>query len=231
MSIKQLPESERPYEKAKMYGLENLSNSELLAIIIKTGTKEKTSVELAKQILSIESENKNNIQFLQDVSIEELMKIKGIGTIKAIQIKAICELTKRMSKPINTLQVKIRTPENVMQLMNEMKYEKREKIKVLVLNIKNVLLKILDISYGGTGFATAAPKDILTVPVKMGAPRIIVVHNHPTGDPTPSKEDIKFTKRLYVASGYLGIDLIDHIIIGYDKYISIFSTERIREEQ
>lgn len=231
MSIKQLPESERPYEKAKMYGLGNLSNSELLAIIIKTGTKEKTSVELAKQILSIESENKNNIQFLQDVSIEELMKIKGIGKIKAIQIKAICELTKRMSKPINTLQVKIRTPENVMQLMNEMKYEKREKIKVLVLNIKNVLLKILDISYGGTGFATADPKDILTEPVKMGAPRIIVVHNHPTGDPTPSKEDIKFTKRLYVASGYLGIDLIDHIIIGYDKYISIFSTERIREEQ
>ena len=102
---------------------------------------------------------------------------------------------------------------------------------MLVLNIKNVLLKILDISYGGTGFATADPKDILTEPVKMGAPRIIVVHNHPTGDPTPSKEDIKFTKRLYVASGYLGIDLIDHIIIGYDKYISIFSTERIREEQ
>lgn len=228
MSIKKLPKSERPYEKAQMYGIENLSNSELLAIIIKTGTKEKTSVELAQEILSIESENKENIQFLQDISIEEFMHIKGIGKVKAIQIKAICELTKRMSRPIENIEIKIRTSDNVAQLlMNEMKYEKREKLKVLVLNTKNVLLKIIDVSYGGTNSATVEPKDVLTEPIKMGAPRIILVHNHPSGEPTPSEEDIELTKRIYKAASILGITLLDHVIIGNNKYVSIFSTGRI----
>lgn len=228
MSIKKLPTSERPYEKAQMYGIENLSNSELLAIIIKTGTKEKTSVELAQEILSIESKNKENIQFLQDISIEEFMNIKGIGRVKAIQIKAICELTKRMSRPIENIETKIRTSDNVAQLlMNEMKYEKREKLKVLVLNTKNVLLKIIDVSYGGTNSATVEPKDVLTEPIKMGAPRIILVHNHPSGDPTPSKEDIELTKRIYNAANILGINLLDHVVIGYNKYASIVSTGRI----
>lgn len=228
MSIKKLPTSERPYEKAQMYGIENLSNSELLAIIIKTGTKEKTSVELAQEILSIESKNKENIQFLQDISIEEFMHIKGIGKVKAIQIKAICELTKRMSRPIENIETRIRTSDNVAQLlMNEMKYEKREKLKVLVLNTKNVLLKIIDVSYGGTNSATVEPKDVLTEPIKMGAPRIILVHNHPSGDPTPSEEDIELTKRMYKAANILGISLLDHVVIGNNKYASIVSTGRI----
>lgn len=230
MTIKKLPISERPYEKAQMYGIENLSNSELLAIIIKTGTKEKTSVQLAQEILSIDANNKENIQFLQEISIEEFMKIKGIGKVKAIQLKAICELNKRMARPIYKENVKIITPESVAQLlMNEMKYEKREKLKVLVLNVKNILLKIIDVSYGGTNSAIAEPKDILTEPVKMGAPRIILVHNHPSGDPTPSKEDFNLTERIYDAASILGIDLLDHIIIGNNKYASIFSMKRIGE--
>ena len=162
MTIKKLPSTERPYEKAQMYGIENLSNSELLAIIIKTGTKEKTSVQLAQEILSIESKNKENIQFLQDISLEELTKIKGIGIVKAIQIKAVCEMAKRISKPLNANKVQIRSSASVANLlMNEMKYEKREKVKVLVLNTKNVLIKIIDVSYGGTNSAIIEPKDIL----------------------------------------------------------------------
>ena len=229
MKIKELPETERPYEKAQMYGIENLSNSELLAIIIKTGTKEKTSVELAQEILSIEKTDKENIQFLHNVSIEELTKIKGIGKVKAIQIKAICELNKRMARPIGGEEIKIRTAENVAELlMNEMKYEKREKVKTLVLNTKNILLKIFDVSYGGTNSAVIEPKDVLTEPIKMGAPKIILVHNHPSGDPTPSKEDIEFTKRIYNAAALLGIELLDHIVIGNQKYISIFSIGRMK---
>lgn len=228
MTIKKLPISERPYEKAQMYGIESLSNAELLAIIIKTGTKEKTSVELAKEILSMETDNKKNIQFLQDIAIEEFMKIKGIGKVKAIQLKAICELNKRMYRPIAQEKTKIRTPDSVAHLlMNEMKYEKREKLKVLVLNIKNILLKIIDVSYGGTNSAIVEPKDILLEPIKMGAPRIILVHNHPSGDPTPSEEDIELTKRIYNAAGMLGIDLLDHIVIGDNEYVSIFSIVRI----
>ncbi len=228
MTIKKLPISERPYEKAQMYGLESLSNSELLAIIIKTGTKEKTSIELAQEILSIETNNKENIQFLQEISIEDFMKIKGIGKVKAIQLKAICELNKRMARPIAQKQVRLRTPDSVAQLlMNEMKYEKREKLKVLVLNVKNILLKIIDVTYGGTNSATVEPKDILAEPIKMGAPRIILAHNHPSGDPTPSKEDFELTKRIYDAANILGIDLLDHIIIGNNKYASIFLMKRI----
>lgn len=228
MTIKKLPELERPYEKAQMYGLQSLSNSELLAIIIKTGTKEKTSVELAQEILSIEKSEKDNIQFLQDVSIEELTQIKGIGKVKATQIKALCELNKRMTRPIQKAEIRIRTAENVVQLlMNEMQYEKREKVKVLVLNTKNILLRIIDVSYGGTNSAVIEPKDILTEPTKMGAPKIILVHNHPSGDPTPSKEDIELTKRIYKAAALLGIELLDHIVIGKQKYISIVSIGRI----
>lgn len=228
MTIKNLPELERPYEKAQLYGIQSLSNSELLAIIIKTGTKEKTSVELAQEILSIEKSEKDNIQFLQDVSIEELTKIKGIGKVKATQIKAICELNKRMTRPIQKAEIRIRTAENVAQLlMNEMQYEKREKVKVLVLNTKNILLRIIDVSYGGTNSAVIEPKDILTEPTKMGAPKIILVHNHPSGDPTPSKEDIELTKRIYKAAALLGIELLDHIVIGKQKYISIVSIGRI----
>ena len=127
MIIKKLPVLERPYEKAQMYGIENLSNAELLAIIIKTGTKEKTSIELAQEILSIETNGKENIQFLQDVTIQDLTKIKGVGTVKAIQIKAVCELNKRMARPKNKENIKIGRPYDVYQLLtNEMRYEKRE---------------------------------------------------------------------------------------------------------
>lgn len=221
MPIKKLPSSERPYEKMMMYGAEKLSDSELLAIIIKTGTKERTAIELSQDILRMKSNNKT-IRFLQNTSIEEFMKIKGIGKVKAIQLKAVCELTKRISKPIEE-KIKIQTPRDVANLlMNELKFEKREKIKELILNTKNILIKIIDISYGGSDFAIMDPKDVLCEPVKMGEPKIILVHNHPSGDPMPSKQDIDATKNIMEASRLLGIEMLDHIIIGDDKYESVF---------
>ena len=223
MTIKKLPISERPYEKMQMYGSENLSNSELLAIIIKTGTNEKTSVELAQEILKLGSQDRNDLHFLQDLSIEEFMQIKGIGKVKAIQLKAVCELTKRMSRPIQNMNIKIRIPLDVAKLlMNELKFEKREKVKVLMLNRRNILLKIIDVSYGGTNSAIIEPKDILAEPIKMGAPKIILVHNHPSGDPKPSVQDLNLTKTVYKAGKMLGIQLIDHIVIGNEQYENIF---------
>ena len=166
---------------------------------------------------------------MQDISLEELTKIKGIGIVKAIQIKAVCEMAKRISKPLNANKVQIRSSASVANLlMNEMKYEKREKVKVLVLNTKNVLIKIIDVSYGGTNSAIIEPKDILAEPIKMGAPKIILVHNHPSGDPTPSQEDIETTKRLYNAAALLGIELLDHIVIGNERYTSVFSIGGLR---
>lgn len=144
LSIKQLPNSERPYEKLEMYGEKTLSNSELLAIILKTGTKEQTAVGLAQNILTLKG--KEDIRALQEISLAELKKIKGIGKVKAIQIKAVCELAKRMSRPIN-LNVTIKQSKDVADLlMDELKYEKREIVKIIILNTKNVVQKIVDIA-------------------------------------------------------------------------------------
>lgn len=223
IKMKEMPISERPYEKLKMHGAETLTNSELLAIIIKNGTKEKTALDLAKEVLKLnENKEKEDLSFLQEISISEFMKIKGIGEIKAIQLLAVCELVKRINKPINRENIKIKDSKDVAQLfMNELKYEKREKVKLILLNSKNIVLKIKDISYGGTNFAMIEPKEILSEAIKLQAPKIILVHNHPSGDVTPSKADFNMTDRIYEAAEIMGIQLLDHIIIGDNKFESI----------
>ena len=223
IKMKELPISERPYEKLEMYGANSLSNAELLAIIIKTGTKEESSVTIAQKILNLNEDRKNNLKFLQDISINELTKIKGIGKIKAIQLKAVSELTKRMSRPITNNKIKITCPQDVANLLiDELKNEKRELVKVLILNSKNIIIKILDVSYGSSNLAIVTPKDILAEVIKMEAPKIILVHNHPSGDPLPSKADMAFTDRLIEACKLLGVELLDHIVIGHNSYESIF---------
>ena len=226
IKIKQLPETERPNEKLELYGEKRLSNAELLAIIIKTGTKEESSLTLAQRILSMNNKNveQNNLDFLREFSLQELMKIKGIGRVKAIQIKALCELASRMATPINYKKIKIKEPEDVAKLlMEEMRFEKVEIAKLLILNTKNEVLKIKNITVGGTNFTNISIKDILVEPIKMQAPKIILVHNHPSGDPVPSKADIQITERLHMAAMSLDIQLLDHIVIGNMKYVSIFS--------
>lgn len=232
IGIKQLPETERPYEKLELYGEKMLSNAELLAIIIKSGTKENTSVELANKILSLNGNDcKNNmLQSLQDTSLEEFQKIKGIGKVKAIQLKAVCELARRMSQPINRKAIKVNSSQDVANLlMNELRYEKVEYVKLLLLNAKNIIVRIIDISKGGSNSAVVEPKEVLQEAIRAGIPKIILVHNHPSGDSTPSPADIEMTKRMYSAANILGIQLLDHIVIGNGCYTSIFSAERIVE--
>lgn len=225
ITMKELPESERPYEKLEMYGAGFLSNAELLAIIIKTGTKEETAVGLAQKILNLNTENKSNsLRFLEQTTIEELTKIKGIGKVKAIQIKAVCEIAKRMSRPINTKKVLIKEPKDVANLLTEeLRYEKREILKVIMLNTKNIVQKIIDISVGATSKIYVEPKDILKEAIKMEVPKIIMVHNHPSGDVTPSIADIEMTNRVQKCAKLFGIQLIDHIIIGDGTFESILS--------
>ena len=228
IKMKELPESERPYEKMELYGSGALSNSELLAIIIKCGTKEETSVSLAQKILKLrENTEGKDLRFLEDLSIEELTKIKGIGKVKAIQILATCELAKRMSKPIDSLKIVIKNTEDVANLfMDELKYEKKEIAKLLILNSKNVVLKIIDIAIGGGNFAAIEPKIILKEPIKMGAQKIILVHNHPSGNTTPSDEDYRITDRIYECADIMGITLLDHVIIGDSTFESIFKAKK-----
>ena len=227
MKMKELPISERPYEKLEMYGEKSLSNSELLAIIIKTGTKEETSVGLAQRILSLNGNNNTqDLRFLQDISIADFERIKGIGKVKAIQLKAVCELAKRMSRPVKQLKIKIKSGKDVANLlMEEMRYEKREIAKVVVLNNNMIILNIIDISYGGNNFAMIEPKEILLEAIKCDAPKIILVHNHPSGNPTPSQTDYQVTDRIYECTQMLGIELLDHIIIGDGTYESVMKNK------
>ena len=228
IKMKELPISERPYEKLKTYGAEKLTNSELLAILIKSGTKDYTAIDLANNVLKLsDNKEKEDLSFLQDISITELMDIKGIGEVKAIQILAVCELVKRINKPINKQNIKIKDAKDVAKLlMNELRYEKREIVKLILLNGKNIVLKIKDISYGGTNFAMIEPKEVLVEAIKLQAPKIILVHNHPSGDVIPSQSDFIMTDRMYEASEILGIQLLDHVIIGDNKFESILGLKQ-----
>jgi DNA repair protein RadC len=211
--MKELPISERPYEKLELQGEKSLTNAELLAIIIKSGTKDQTSVELAQSILRLNTnKDEENLNFLRDISIEEFMKIKGIGRVKAIQLKAICELAIRMNKPVNYRRIQIRTP-----------FDFAKVVKVAMLDNKNLILKIADVSMGGSNFANVQIKDILIEAIKIQAPKIILVHNHPSGDSTPSHVDFELTERVKKAAELIGITLADHIVIGNLEYTSIFS--------
>ena len=214
---------ERPYEKLELYGEKSLSNAELLAIIIKTGTKEQTSVEIANQVLKINNnEDKDDLNFLKDISIEELMKLKGIGRVKAIQIKALCEFATRMNRPSNYRKVQIKKPEDVANLlMDDLRFEKKEIVKIIIINSKNIVLKIVDVAIGSGNFSNINIRNILSEVVRTNAPKIILVHNHPSGDPTPSIKDIEITEKLKKAAQFLNIELLDHIIIGNMYYESI----------
>ena len=224
MKLNEIPSSERPYEKLQMYGAQMLSNAELLAIVIKTGKKGQTAIEVAQNILALQdTKQQENLRFLQNISIEELKKIKGIGTVKAIQLKAIGEICKRMARPIHFLNVEITSSEDVANLIGEeLRYEKREIAKVLILNAKNRLQKILEIGTGHIYFCEIEAKEIFVEALKMEMPKVILVHNHPSGDPMPSKADIELTKKAKQIGELLNIQFIDHIVIGDGSYRSIF---------
>lgn len=225
IKIKQLPETERPYEKLELYGEKVLSNAELLAIIIKSGIKNESSVTIAQRILNLDSSKKNNLDFLKEITIEELMKIKGIGKVKAIQLKAVCELSKRMSTPVNYQKVIIREPKDIANLlMEEMRLEKNEIVKLLILNTKNEVIKIKDIAIGNINTVNISMQEILAEPIKMQAPKIVLVHNHPSGNSAPSEADIELTKKIFNMAKMFNIELVDHIVIGNNTFSSIIST-------
>lgn len=220
LKMKELPEIERPYEKLKMYGAEKLSNAELLAIIIKCGTKEENSINIANRVLLLTQ----NLKDINNVSIVELMQIKGIGEVKAIQLKAMCELTNRMSQNNQTINIKIKNPKDAYKLLKEeMQFKKQETLKAVILNTKNTVIKVKDIVTGDSKSANVTIKQILAENIRLQAPKIIIAHNHPSGDPTPSKQDYMLTYNLIEACKLLGITLLDHIVIGDNNYVSIVS--------
>lgn len=222
LKMKDLPVCERPYEKLEEYGPEMLSNAELLAIIIKTGSRNETSVALAQRILKQDKSNKG-LAFLHDIGLEELRRINGIGRVKAIQIKALAELSKRMSSTYTSgKRVVIKTPEDVSKLlMEEMRHLRKEVFKVILLNAKNHMIRCMDISVGSLTASIVHPREVFSEAVKSGCAGLLFVHNHPSGDPEPSTEDVDTTLRLVESGKILGIKVLDHIIIGDGRYVSL----------
>lgn len=217
--IKKLAESERPREKLIKYGVGSLSNVELLAILIRTGTKNNSAIDLSQKILSFHSEG---IRFLADCTLEELMQIKGIGLSKACQIISAIELGKRLAMSSLTHTPYIKSPLDVANVfMEEMRYYKKEYFKIILLNTKNQIITVEDISIGSLNSSLVHPREVFVRAIRKSSSSIILLHNHPSGNPEPSAEDIKITKRLIEAGKIIGIEVLDHIIIGDGKYISL----------
>lgn len=188
--IKDLPKNERPQERLIRYGAEVLSNSELLAVILRTGTKNQNIMMLASSLIK----ETGGLDQLFNQSIEELTKIKGIGVTKAVQILALSELSKRFKTYKSGNEYKISTPLDVSNLvMEDMKYLKQEKLKILILNTKNIVTYIRDVFIGTLNSSIVHPREIFCEAIKKNGASIIICHNHPSGDPTPSKEDINIT--------------------------------------
>ncbi len=233
IKIKDLPKAERPYEKLELHGEKSLSNAELLAIIIKSGTKEETSVQIAQRILTLRKTGKDDLSFLKKLSISELTKIKGIGKVKAIQIKAICELAVRMSMPENYKGIYIKNSEEVAQMfLDEFQNETDEIAKIVLLNNQLQIIKIETIATGGSNFVDIGIKKIIKSAMQVEATKVILVHNHPSGIAKPSQGDIKFTDKLYNALSVFEIDLCDTIIIGSNRqYTSVYEHVKKRVEE
>ena len=219
MFVKQLPLNERPREKMLSKGIEYLSNTELLAILLRTGTKDKSVFRLAEEILSLEE---SGILFLSECSPEDLARIKGIGTAKACQVLAGLELGRRIATKPRENRVRASCPEVIVSLfMEDMRYYKKEVFKVLLLNTKSEIIGTDDISMGSLSSTVIHPREVFLPAIRRSAAAIIFVHNHPSGDPTPSSDDIQTTKRLVEAGKLIGVSVWDHIIIGDGKHISL----------
>ena len=224
MTIKELPESERPYEKCEKYGASVLSDSELLAIIIKSGNRNERSTDLASRILMMK-ESRYGLNVLNHVSMKELCSINGIGKVKAIQLMAVAELSKRMAEDIKREGITFEDSDSIAGFyMEKMRHLEREQTRLLLFDMRMKMISDMEIFKGTVGRSFMEPREILIEALKADAVSFVLLHNHPSGDPTPSTADIEITKRLKNAGDLIGIKLKDHIIIGDKKYVSLRST-------
>jgi len=217
-TIKDLPAEERPRERFYKLGPQALSNTELLAIIIQSGTHRETALDLSEKLMSWSG----GLTELSKSSIEELTEIRGIGRVKAISLLAALELSKRFVTIESEVRPKITSPVDVANLiMQEMRFLDKEYFRIILLNTRSEILKMVNISVGSLDSSIVHPREVFKAALKSSAKAVILVHNHPSGNPQPSSEDIKITKRLIKVGELLGVQIIDHIIIGDKNYISL----------
>ena len=220
VTMKHLPPQMQPYEKCISYGPEFLTDAELIASIIRSGTKEYTSVALADQLLDLRK-GKEGLKGLCSLSFEELTSVPGIGRVKAVQIQCVFELAKRMSRQEAKKTLNFSEPDSIAEYyMEDFRHKEQEHILLLLLDNKSNLLGEKLLFTGTVNASIISPREIYLEALKFHAVGIILLHNHPSGDPTPSDADRRITRKVREAGSLLDIPLLDHIIIGDKKYVS-----------
>ena len=226
INFKELPNTEKPRERLVNKGKENLSNEELLSIILKTGTKDKSVKEVSYELLNLVKDIRN----LKDVSIKTLTNIKGIGKVKAIELLAVIELGKRIYEEVNDNDlISCTNPVNIINYFNYLfKDKKQEEFYVIFLDNKKKYISKKLLFVGSINYSIVHPREIFKEAYLYSASSIICIHNHPSGDPYPSKEDDNITIKIKEIGLIHGISLIDHIIIGKNNYYSYYENKKIK---
>ena len=219
MRMNQLPVGEKPREKLLRDGPEGLSTVEVLAVILGTGTRSKSVMDLASEVLAMDA---RGLRYLAECSPEELKKVSGMGEAKVCMLMAALELGKRLSCLPAEERVRIKCPDDIANLFLErLRYEKKEHFKCLLINSRGEILEEHEVSIGDLNSSASHPREVFSPAVRRSAGSVAFVHTHPSGDPSPSDADIDSTRRLVEAGNLLGIPVIDHIIIGDGTYISM----------
>lgn len=221
VTMKEISETERPYEKSMKYGVEILTDAELIAVILRSGSRESNALSTAYRILNAHPVHKG-IVGLNYLTVDELMRIGGIGKVKALQMKCLAEFSKRMSRAVHKPFVAFQSPQSIADYyMGQTRYLEKEYVYLLMFDSKQKLLKDKQISEGTINCSLLSPREVFIEAVRYEAVNIILVHNHPSGDPAPSRDDIDITNRIYDAGKLIGINLADHIILGNNCYVSL----------
>lgn len=216
-AVREIPEEERPRERLARVGPEALRDAELLAILFRTGTRAKGAVALAEEVLK----HFGSLRALARASLEEIQQVNGLGQVKAIEIKTALELGKRLANFVERGRAKVSSADDAASLlMNVFKEYEDEHFKCILLTTKNDVIQIVDVSRGGIDSTVAVPRDVFRMAVRLSASGVIVCHNHPSGDPEPSRDDLLLTKRLSESGEVLGVRVLDHIVFGDGRWVS-----------
>lgn len=218
--IQDFPIEERPYEKCRAYGPEVLTDSEILAVLLRSGTKNKSVMELSRDLLK-SGNNSCSLQALRNWTYEKLICMDGIGKVKAIQILCLAELSRRLSKAEAATSLRVDSPSSIARYyMEDLCHLRQEVVMLIMLDSKASIIKEEIVSKGTVNYSAITPREIFAEALLSNAVSVILMHNHPSGDPTPSEDDIHFTARVKAAGELINIHLLDHIIIGDNNYVS-----------
>ncbi|MCL6580053.1 MAG: DNA repair protein RadC [Firmicutes bacterium] len=234
LRISDLGEGDRPRERLARLGAQALSNAELVAILLRTGTSGASALDLARRLLALGKDEgvsgpggpvnglgDPGLRRLATASLEELGRVPGVGPAKAVALKAALELGRRVANA-TTVRRAVRSPEDVSNLvMEDMRYLDREQFRIVLLDSKNHVLGVRTVSVGSLSASIVHPREIFKEAIARSSAAIILVHNHPSGDPTPSREDVEVTRRLVEAGKLLGIEVLDHVVVGDNRYVSL----------